>query len=116
MEEAKLRNTLILIENFDSPRVVSSCLTFAELLNSDTFKLKLNIYLLKTLNEYYVRRGMEQEMSSEKCKQTFVDFFKGDLDAKRMVSIFEQVLVDIMIERFDVKKMWVINLVKPRDR
>lgn len=105
MEEAKLRNTLILIENFNSPRVVSSCLAFAELLNSDTFKLKLNVYLLKTLNDYYTHRGMDREVSAVKCQQIFVDFFKGDLDAKRLVSVFEQVLVDIMIEKFDVKKM-----------
>lgn len=105
MEEAKLRNNLILIENFNQPGLVSSCLTFGELLNADTFKLKLNVYLMETLNEYYMQRGMERAVSAEKCITIFTEFFRGDLDVKRLVSIFEQVLVDIMIEKFDLKNM-----------
>ena len=105
MEEAKLRNNLILIENYESQRIVSACLTFAELMNADTFRLKLNVYMMKTLGDYYISRGMEKSVAAEKCRHIFTDFFKGDLDAKRLMTIFEQVLVDSTIENFDLKNM-----------
>lgn len=105
MEEAKLRNNLILIENYENQRIVSACLTFAELMNADTFRLKLNVYMMKTLGDYYMSRGMEMSLATEKCRHIFTEFFKGDIDSKRLVSIFEQVLVDSTIENFDLKNM-----------
>ena len=74
IEEAILRNSLILIENYENPRIVRSCLTFGELLNTDTFKLKLNCYLMSTLNEYYMKRGMEQSASADKCSMSDFEF------------------------------------------
>ena len=77
MQEAKLRANLILIDNYDDPVTVNSCLTFSEFLTADTFKLKLTVCLMKILFEYYKRRGMDEQSAGEKCKLVFKEFFTG---------------------------------------
>ena len=75
-----------------------------------------------------MKRGMEQSASADKCsmfgfefefdvqifdfylffqflENVFTEFFKGEFEAKNLVSLFEQVLVDMMIEKFDLKNM-----------
>jgi len=82
---------------------------FGELINANTFKLKLNVHLMQTLYDYYIRRGMEPAVSREKCRHTFTEVFKEELDPEHLVSIFEQVLVDTMIEKFDQKNMFTVE-------
>jgi hypothetical protein len=69
VEEARLRSNLILIENYEKDRIVSSCLQFNELINADTFKLKLNLYLVRFLSNFYKKRGMDDISASEKCSK-----------------------------------------------
>jgi hypothetical protein len=69
LEEAKLRTNLILIENFEDFKISSSCLTFSELINVDTFKLKLNVHMMKILQEYFIKRGMDLRTATDKCSK-----------------------------------------------
>ncbi len=69
MEEARLRNQLILIENYQDSRVRYSCLMFSELINDDTFKLKLNVHLMKILTDYYKKRNMDENLAIEKSSK-----------------------------------------------
>ena len=71
MEEARLRTNLISIENYQDQCMVSSCLMFAELINADTFRLKLNIHLMNILTEYHKSRGIESELADKKCSMLF---------------------------------------------
>ncbi len=109
MQEAKLRCNLILIDHYDDPTIVNSCLTFSEFMNADTFKLKLTICLMKILFEYYKRRGMDEHLAGEKCKLVFKEFFTGELNCERVVSMFEHILVNKLIENFDLKKMFTLE-------
>jgi hypothetical protein len=106
MEEARLRTNLILINNFQDDRISASCIMFSELINADTFKLKLCVHLMKILTEYYKKKNMDENQAMEKSKNLFIEFFKGELEAKRVVAIFENVLITSMIERFDSKQMY----------
>jgi hypothetical protein len=40
---------------------------FSELINADTFKLKLCIHMMNILYEHYKKHGMDQQMADEKC-------------------------------------------------
>ncbi len=109
MQEAKLRTNLILIDNYEDHVVINSCLTFSEFMNADTFKLKLTVCLMKILSDYYKRRGMDEQLAVEKCKHVFEEFFKGELSCERVVSMFEHILVNNLIENFDLKKMFTLE-------
>ena len=109
MQEAKFRSNLILIDHYDDPTTINSCLTFSEFMNADTFKLKLTICLMKILFEYYKRRGMDEQLAGEKCKLVFKEFFTGELNCERVVSMFEHILVNKLIENFDLKKMFTLE-------
>jgi hypothetical protein len=69
LEEARLRTHLILIDYYDNQKIVSSCLTFSELLNVDTFKMKLTVYLITSLNEYYIKHGLSLQVARKKCSK-----------------------------------------------
>jgi len=64
---------------------------------------------MHTLSEYYLRRGMEPSVCSDKCRHTFAEVFRGELEPKRLVTIFEQVLVDTLIEKFDHSNMFTMS-------
>jgi hypothetical protein len=106
MEEARLRTNLILINNYRDDRISASCIMFSELINADTFKLKLSVHLMKILTEFYKQKNMDESLAMEKSRNLFIEFFKGELEAKRVVAIFENVLLASMIERFDSKQMY----------
>lgn len=67
IEEARLRAHIIVINDFQNYRTVSSCVHFTELLDSDSFKLKLNVHLMNMLLDYYVKQEMDEEIAIEKC-------------------------------------------------
>lgn len=67
IEEARLRTQLILINDFQNFRTISSCVHFTDLIESDSFKLKLNVELVNILFDYYVKQGMEEKLVREKC-------------------------------------------------
>ena len=70
MEEARTRVHVIAIKNFDSNRIVSSCIIFSELINGNTLKIKLHIHMMKTtLFDYYMKRGLDEKSSSDKCSK-----------------------------------------------
>ena len=109
VEEARLRTNLILIENFDNTTICSSCITFSELINADTFKLKLNVCLMKILNAHFGKQGMTNEMANERTKAYFIRFFKDELEAKSMVGLFEHVLLNKMLVSLDSKNMFTMQ-------
>ncbi len=77
MEEARLRTNLILIKNYEDQRVFASCLMFSELMNADTFRLKLNVHLMKILTDFYKKRGTEETQALEKSsKANFFSIFR----------------------------------------
>lgn len=109
IEQARLRAELISIESFQDQKIVSSCIIFDELLNANSFRIKLNIHLMKILNEYYVKRGMDGAEASKKCQYFFVEHFKGDLEPRRLVDLFEQVLITGIVENYDQKQMFTME-------
>ena len=74
MEHARLRSQLILIENLQDSKIVCSCITFSELMHADSFRLKLNVYLMNILNDYYIKRGMEAQLANKKCSKLLLSF------------------------------------------
>ncbi len=110
LEEASLRAHVIAIQNYENNRIVSSCVVFSELVNGNQFKIKLHIYLMKhILYDYYKRRGLDHQLSSERCKNVLLDFLKGEIESKRLASILENALCTLMSENFDQKKMFTMN-------
>ena len=109
VEEARLRTNLILIEDYENNIVTSSCITFSELINADTFKLKLNVCLMRILNSYFEKQGMDSRAAVEKTKNYFTRFFKDDIEAKQVVSLFEHVLLKKMLGSFDSKNMFTME-------
>jgi len=109
VEEARLRTNLILIENFGNTIISSSCITFSELINADTFKLKLNVCLMKILCAHFEKQGMTSEMANERTKTYFIRFFKDELEAKNMVGLFEHVLLNKMLVSLDSKNMFTMH-------
>ena len=109
VEEARLRTNLILIENFDNTIISSSCIAFSELINADIFKLKLNVCLMKILNTHFEKQGMTKEMANERTRTYFIKFFKEELEAKNMISLFEHVLLNKMLVSLDSKNMFTMQ-------
>jgi hypothetical protein len=109
-EEAGLRAHIVAIQNYESNRIVSSCIVFSELVNGNQFKIKLHIYLMKhILYDYYRKRGLNHYLSSERCKAVLLDFLKGEIEAKRLATTLENALVTLMSENFDQKKMFTMS-------
>ena len=109
VEEARLRTNLILIENFENNVITNSCITFSELINADTFKVKLNTCLMQILNAHFEKQGMDHKTAVEKTKAYFIRFFKDELEAQNIVSLFEHVLLDKTLFTFDSKNMFTMQ-------
>ena len=73
MEEARLRSHVIAIKNYENYRILSSSILFSELIHGHTFKIKLNIHIIKNiLFDYYKKRGLDEKLASEKCSKTLL--------------------------------------------
>ncbi|CAF0723942.1 unnamed protein product [Brachionus calyciflorus] len=109
IEEARLRTQLILIENFQDYRTVSSCIHFTELLEYDTFRLKLIVNLMNILFDYYIKHGMDEPMALEKCISVFTEFLMDEIEPKELMALFENILLNQMTENYDQKNMFTIE-------
>lgn len=70
MDEARIRTHVIAIQNYENDTIVSSCVIFSELINGNTFKIKLNVHLMKIiLFDYYKKRGIDEKSASDKCSE-----------------------------------------------
>ena len=70
------------------------------------FKLKLNISIIRNiLSVYYKKKGLDDHLTAEKCRNLFIEFLRGDLDAKHLCGIIEKALMTILSEKYDADKM-----------
>ncbi len=63
-----------MIENYKDSKITSSCIAFSELINADTFKLKLTLHMMNILYDHYKKHGLDQQMADEKCSKIKIIF------------------------------------------